>query len=342
MSAQPLAIVSTGLVTAVGLNAPSACAAIRAKVTNPLETRFMDSGGEWIMGCSVQLDRPWRGGKKLATMGAMAIAECLADVPKSDWASIPLWLCVAEKSRPGRAEGLDDQLFLDIGQELDARFSATASAIVPQGRASVVTALYQARQLIYEQGIPRVLIAGIDSLLTWPTLSAYDQAERLLNSRNSNGFIPGEAAGAILVSKPTGHDEIACTGIGFGMEQATVESEEPLRAEGLVQAVQAALSEAGCGLHELDFRITDHSGEQYYFKEAALAVGRVMRQRKDEFDIWHAAECTGETGAATGLIALAVANASCRKAYAPGPGILFHAGNDSGERAAAVLTYGAH
>jgi 3-oxoacyl-[acyl-carrier-protein] synthase-1 len=340
MSAQPLAIVSTGLVTAVGLNAPSACAAIRAKVTNPLETRFMDSGGEWIMGCSVQLERPWRGGKKLATMGAMAIAECLADVPKSDWASIPLWLCVAEKSRPGRAEGLDDQLFLDIGQQLDARFSA-GSAIVAQGRASVGTALYQARELVYQQNVPRVLIAATDSLLTWPTLSVYEQSERLLTSRNSNGFIPGEAAGAILVSRPTGESQLCCTGIGFGAEPATVSSEEPLRADGLVQAIQAALSEAGCGLHELDFRITDLSGEQYYFKEAALALGRVMRQRKAEFDIWHAAECTGETGAAAGLVALAVAVAACRKAYAPGPNILFHASNDGGERTAGVLTYGA-
>jgi 3-oxoacyl-[acyl-carrier-protein] synthase I len=338
MSAQPLAIVSTGLVTAVGLNAPAACAAIRAKVTNPLETRFVDCGGEWIMGCPVQLERPWRGGKKLATMGAMAIAECLADVPKQDWEPIPLWLCVAEKSRPGRSDGLDDQLFLDIGHELDVRFSPQ-SAIVPQGRTSVGTALYQARQLIYEQNIPRVLIAATDSLLSWPTLTVYEQQERLLTSRNSNGFIPGEAAGAILVSKPTAEPQLCCTGIGFGVEAATISSEEPLRADGLVQATQAALAEAGCGMHELDFRITDLSGEQYYFKEAALTLGRVMRQRKEEFDIWHPAECTGETGAAAGLLALAVAVAACRKAYAPGPNVLFHASNDGGERTASVLSY---
>jgi 3-oxoacyl-[acyl-carrier-protein] synthase-1 len=341
MSAQPLAIVSTGTVTAVGLNAPASCAAIRAKVTNPLETRFVDAAGDWITGCSVLLERPWRGGRKLAAMAATAISECLAAVPTADWPSIPLWLCVAEKSRPGRAEGLDDQLFLDIGSELDTRF-AEQSAIVAQGRVSIATALYQARQLIYEHNVPHVLVAATDSLLSWPTLSAYEKEGRLLSKLNSNGFIPGEAAAAVLVSRPSGQPELACTGIGFGTEEATIHSEQPLRADGLVQAIQSALAEAGCGLHDLDFRISDLSGEQYYFKEAALALGRVLRQRKEEFELWHAAECTGETGAAAGLVALAVANAACRKAYAPGAGILFHASNDSGERAAAVLGYGVH
>jgi 3-oxoacyl-[acyl-carrier-protein] synthase-1 len=107
-----------------------------------------------------------------------------------------------------------------------------------------------------------------------------------------------------------------------------------------VQAFRSALLEAGCGLHELDLRITDVSGEQYYFKEAALALGRVMRQRKEEFDIWHAAECTGEIGAAAGPVALALADAACHKAYAPGPNILFHASNDGGERTAAIFRYG--
>lgn len=49
MSAQPIAIKSVGLVTSVGLSAPATCAAIRAKISNPTETRFMGSDGDWIM-----------------------------------------------------------------------------------------------------------------------------------------------------------------------------------------------------------------------------------------------------------------------------------------------------
>ncbi len=99
---------------------------------------------------------------------------------------------------------------------------------------------------------------------------------------------------------------------------AHIDSGEPLRADGLTTAINGALTDAGCQMHDLDFRITDVSGEQYYFKEAALALSRILRQRKEEFDIWHPAECIGEAGAAAGIAVLADANAACRKAYAAG------------------------
>lgn len=338
MSAQPIAIKSTGLVTSVGLSAPATCAAIRAKISNPTETRFIDSGGEWIMAHQVPLEKPWRGRTKLAKMAAMAIAECLDGTPREEWASIPLLLCVAERERPGRLEGLDDQLFLDIQQELDARF-APESAIVAHGRVSVAIALAQARKLIHEANMPHLLVAAADSLLTWPTLSVYEREDRLLTACNSNGFMPGEAGGALLVGRPGGKGELLCTGIGFGMEKAHIDSGEPLRADGLTTAIKGALADAGHEMHDLDYRITDLSGEQYYFKEAALAFGRILRQRKEEFDIWHPAECIGESGAAAGTAALVVASTACHKAYTAGPSLLAHMGNDAGQRAAAVLYF---
>lgn len=338
MPAQPVAIKRTGLVTSVGLSAPAACAAIRAKVSNPTETCFIDSGGEWIMAHQVALEKPWRGRTKLAKMAAMAIAECLEGIVREEWASIPLLLCVAELERPGRLEGLDDQLFRDILAELDVRF-APESAIVAHGRVSVAIALAQARKLIHEGNAPLVLIAATDSLLTWPTLSVYERDDRLLTAQNSNGFMPGEGAGAVLVGRPAGQGELLCAGIGFGMEKAHIDSGEPLRADGLTTAIKGALSDAGCQMHDLDYRITDVSGEQYYFKEAALALSRTLRQRKEEFDFWHPAESTGELGAAAGLCIVSLADAASRKAYAAGHGVLAHCANDWGHRAAAVFAF---
>ena len=54
------------------------------------------------------------------------------------------------------------------------------------------------------------------------------------------------------------------------MKTATLESEKPLRADGLVQAFRAAFAEAGQTIADVDYRITDANGEQYWFKEAAL------------------------------------------------------------------------
>ncbi|MEX8496343.1 hypothetical protein [Leptothrix ochracea] len=343
MSAAAIAILKTGLVTSVGLSAPASCAAFRAKMSNPSETRFIDSGGQWIMAHQVPLEQPWRGLTKLAKMAAMALREALEDVPQTEWGQLPLLLCVAENERPGRLAGLDDALFLQIQTELGVEFDAH-SAVITQGRVGVAVALAQARLLIPQRMAqtthPRVVIAATDSLLTWPTLSHFEQNERLLTERNSNGFMPGEAAGALLVGPPSGKgSELLCTGIGFGRELAHIDSEEPLRADGLTQAIKAALHDAGCQMHDMDFRITDLAGEQYYFKEAALALSRTLRQRKASFDIWHPAECTGEIGAAAGAAIISTAQAACQKNYTQGPNILAHMANDAGQRSAISLQY---
>ena len=339
MSAYHLAILNTGLVTPVGLTAPSSCGAFRAKVTNPTPTRFMAEDGEWIMAHQVALEQPWRGLGKLARMAAMAIEEALAPVSKAEWGGLPLLLCVAEADRRGRMQGLDEQLFSMIQDELGVHF-ATGSGLIAQGRVAVAVGLAQARLLISRGQATRVLIVAADSLLDWPSLSHFANGYRLLIANNSNGFMPGEAAGALLVGQPRGvAGELVCSGLGFARETAHIDSGEPLRADGLSQAIKAALSEAGLQMHDMDFRITDLSGEQYYFKEATLALSRTMRVLKEAFDIWHPAECTGETGAAAGMSIIAQALEACRKGYTLGPNILAHMSNDAGQRAALSLQY---
>lgn len=341
MPSPPVAIVSTGLVTSVGLTAPAACAAIRAGITNHTETRFMGSDGEWTMGAQVPLEKPWRGRTKLVKMAGMAIREALQPLGEIAPESLPLLLCVAERDRPGRLDGLDDALVPALEAELGMRFHTAASGVIPQGRASVLLALAQARKLMTNELLPRVLIAATDSLLVAPTLAAYGEQDRLLTAQNSNGFIPGEGAGAIVVGprQDAKSPQLLCLGVGRGTESAPLASEEPLRADGLTEAIMSALTDADCGMGDLDFRITDNSGEQYYFKEAALALSRTLRVRKEEFDIWHPADCIGEVGAAIGTAIFAKACAACQKAYARGRSILVHAGNDAGRRAAVVLRY---
>lgn len=339
MSAQPLAVIGTGLVTSVGLSAPAACAAIRAGLTNPTETRFIDSGGEWIMSHAVPLDEPLRGLDKLAYMGAMAASECLQDVPREEWERVAVLVCVAERTRPGRCDGLEDRLFGTMCELLDGAVFAPQSGVIPHGRVSIGVALLRARKLIGEVNVARVMIVAADSLLSWPTLQALQDQERLLTKSNSNGFLAGEAASAVLVANAAHEPHLSIDGLGFAVEQASIDKEEPLRGTGLSQAISQSLQDAGRAMVEMDFRITDISGEQYYFKEAALALSRTLKTPKERFDIWHPAECIGEVGSAIGPAMLAVADASARKAYAPGPSILLHAANDAGQRASIVARY---
>ena len=99
MSGFPLAITGVGMVSGVGLSAAASCAAIRCAIDNFQETRFMDNGGEWIMGCEVPLEKPWRGKTKLIKMAAAAIRECLEGNKKIKPEYTPMLLCVSEHLR---------------------------------------------------------------------------------------------------------------------------------------------------------------------------------------------------------------------------------------------------
>src|SRR6185312_3109442 len=136
---------------------------------------------------------------------------------------------------------------------------------IEQGRIGGAVALLNARRMLTDGHHPRVIVAGVDTYLTGATLTACDRADRLLTRSNSNGFIPGEAAGAALLA--AWHDDrpapLVLRGLGFAREPAPFGSGEPLRAEGLVQAVRAALGESGVALKDCDVRIADMNGEQY-------------------------------------------------------------------------------
>lgn len=309
MPVTPLAIVETGMVTAVGLDTPSSCAAIRCAIDNFQETRFMDEGGEWQIGSEVALEEPWRGRVKLLKMASMSIRECIDKSGIGNPEEIPLILCLPEKDRPGRVIENDDTFFADLQDELGLEFSPL-SRVLGHGHTAVAVALKHARSIIAEKKAKQVLISGVDSLLSNAALSAYEQSDRLLTSSNSNGFIPGEASATLLIAAPerSGKPQLLIHGLGFGVEKAFLGSGIPLRADGLTAAIKASLQETGCEMHDINYRITDITGEHYYFKEASLALSRTLHKRVEEFDIMHPTDCVGEAGAATGPLVIAYQN----------------------------------
>ena len=335
-----LAVQGRGMVTSVGLSAPAACAAIRCGLSNTTETRFMDRNGQWIMAAQVPLENCWRGRARLAQMAAHAVQEAVSGLNESDMQQTMLLLNLPEPERsgpivrPDQAESLLEEIHQVMRQRLPVE-----SRLIANGRIGGVQALETAQAMISSGRCRYCIVAGVDSYLTGGTLAAYDKENRLLTEQNSDGFVPGEAAAAVLLApeRQATTASIIIRGIGFGRESAHIRSEEPLRADGMVEAIRQALSAAGKELGDLDFRICDVSGEQYYFKEAALALTRVLRRRKEEFDIWHPAESVGETGAAIVPVVLAVAAAAVEKTYARGSGILCHFANDDGQRAAIVV-----
>ncbi len=339
MTAVPLAMRGPSLVCSVGLSAAAACAAIRAKLADPQPSGFTLANGTPVLAHRVSLEQPLRGVARLAAMAALAIDETLGacGLQPPAISGMPLLLCTSEMARPGRPAELDAGLLSAVQDVLGVRFSP-GSGIVPHGRVAGLLALASARAMIAAGECDAVLVAGTDSLVTWPAIRALIDDDRLLLPDNSNGLMVGEGAGAVLVTRDTGAGSLWLRGAATATEAATVLSEAPLRAEGLSAAIAAATADAGISAHEVELRIADVSGEQYFFKEASLAMSRLMRRKRPDTDLWHPAESIGDCGAAAAFAGIAVAHDSSLHGYRPAGPVLIHGSADGPRRAAVVVT----
>lgn len=327
-----LAIEACGMSTAIGLSAPAAAAAQRARLSNFEETHFISHDGKWMIGAEVPLDPPKRGRARLQALLEGPLRECYAALGDVDPKDVPVLLCLAEADRPGRLAGVDTSLLHDTLRAIGQPVHADSAAII-YGRVGGIVALRDARELM-KKGAKKVIIAGVDSYLLAQTMGFYDAEDRVLTETNSNGFPAAEGAGAVLLGRD---GAFKLLGLGFGREAAHITSGEPTRADGLVAAMRGALGEAGIDFSEVDYRVSDLNGEQYYFKEAALALTRVLRIRVEQMDLWNPASEFGYTGAASIPLMLGLGLTAAQKRYAPGPTVIMQTSDDDGRRGTAIF-----
>ena len=340
-----LDILACGMVTGVGLDAPSSCAAMRARLDGFQETRFVSTDGSALVGAPVPMPRNFIGVKRMAHMAAAAITECLQIAPEARSSATTLILCLAETGRPGRPVADTVRLAHWISEivELDG---AHRTRLVEHGRPSGFVALEQARKLIADGFARHVVIAGVDSYLTTLSIAHYVALKRLLMPGNADGFIPAEAAAAILLGPP-GAGAFRLASLGLAREPAFIYNgldeggaHLPLRGDGMTAAYAQALKASGLEMRDVGYRISDLIGESYFFKQAALASLRLVRGHHGFQDLWSPAESVGNVGAAVVPMMVGMAMTAARKSYAAGDPVLIEASGDDGACGAALFTAG--
>jgi 3-oxoacyl-[acyl-carrier-protein] synthase-1 len=328
------------MVCPVGLNAAAACAALRAKSSAFNDLPYHDNRGEPIVGATVPgMAALPRTAPQLVELLVKSLAGLLEARSALDWGNVPLLVGLAERNRPGGGADLAETIVAKVQQALNVRFHRKQSRAYASGHTAVFEALAGARRLIHDSTVPACLVCGVDSFINARTLDWLDRDFRLKTPANRDGVIPGEAAATVLVRmQPSTGGATEIAGLGFGKEKAHILSEEPLLGLGLTEAVRSALAEAKLGLHEIDCRFSDVTGELYGFKELPLVEGRLIRVlRKQEQPLWHWAEVIGDTGAAAGVLQLVAADEAFRKGYAPGDTMICLTSARAGDRAAAVV-----
>ena len=212
--------------------------------------------------------------------------------------------------------------------------------VIASGRAGLGGGLQQALHLLADHAVEQVLLIGVDSYLNAADMNVMLRNERLLVKGNSNGFLPGEAAAALLLTLATPDERgVFIEGIGHADEAGRPDGSVPSRAIGLTEAIRAACGQARVTPAELNFRISDQNGEQFFARESANAMTRIM------FGAHQLAHLTladkiGEVGAATGVAMLAwLSHEMPHIDHSPGNLGVLHLANDGGQRCAVVIRH---
>lgn len=338
---KPLLVKAAGMCCAVGYHLAAASCALRAGMDHFQESEFIDPAGELLRVARLPLGDLW-GPKRLARIAELAVQDCVRSAGGIDPAATAFFLLAAERGRPHTETERYQEAYRACEEQFETPFHA-ASTIIAGGRAGIGDALLHAQNVLQErhsQPLRHVLLVGVDSFLNAATIEDYLKQERLLCTDNSNGFIPGEGAGALLLELATDQSGgLHIAGMGRAKEEATFGGDIPNRAIGLTRAIRQACEQAGVEPNELAFRMTDQNGEQYFAKEAANAYTRIMAEDGVGLPLLHIADCVGETGAAAGPISLAYLTTLMKREDGPGAAALLHFANDDGKRAALAVEY---
>lgn len=336
MSASPIYVRAVGMACPVGLRWAPACAALRAGINRKQISPYVDNQGREIVISHLRgiLDPKSTPVQRWLFFLAHALQEVLEQTGAAAFEQLPLLLALPASTadKPYSA----DFLVRELSARLKVAIHPRRVRIFTEGSYGGYAALAAGRELVRRREFPACLVAGAESMMCARTLLRLYEQRRLLTEDNSDGVIPGEAAACVLLS-PHKQGLAAIRGIGFAKEPSSLENDVPLRADGLTASTRAALDEAKLALHDIDFRFSDAAGESFYFKEQALLVSRVLRERKQDFPLWLCAEALGDVGAAAGLCGLVGAMAGWARRYAPGPRAIGCAGNEQGGRAAVII-----
>lgn len=327
------------MVTAVGLDWTSSCAALRGRLDGFQETVFLGPKKKPLIGAPVHLPRPWQGEKRLIHLAAGAIHDLLERAGAQS-AGADLILCLAEHDRAG-AIHVDAKRLVRLLQDYTGFRAVSEAVVLREGRTAGAIALGHAQNLCKSSGRP-VIILAVDSYLNARTINHYVSENRILCEQTSDGFIPGEAAAAVLVS--ASRPGMRVSGLGFGQEPAAllnVNSDgypnAPFRCDGMADAYRAALDAADISLDQVGLKISDHIGESYWFNQTALAMLRVQRIRSKVQPIWCLGSLLGNVGACAMPVMLGWSLAAMNRHYAPQQPIIIEASRDDGHCAAVVL-----
>jgi 3-oxoacyl-[acyl-carrier-protein] synthase I len=342
-------IVGLGASTAVGRDAWSSAAAVRAGVSGFAQHPYMiDSVGEAMRAALAPwIDIDVHGVDRFQALLFPAVDEALsawgrASARSSRWA-IALALPTA---RPGLPDALASTLTRRLQDKYGDVFGSAAA--FSNGHAAGIIGLKAACEKLRSGALDACVVAAADSWMEPETLEWLEAGDQLHGAgvlNNAWGFIPGEAGAAVLlmresVAHAAGLPALAFVlGIGTAIEPNRIKTETICTGDGLTQAFHAALAARPAGSKVTDI-YCDMNGEPYRADEYGFACLRMKDCFASASEFIAPSDCWGDVGSCGSVLHLCVASIATHKGYAHGPLALVWASAEQGERAAALIAAG--
>ena len=232
--ADAICITGLGMVSSLGYDVVTACAAARAGLVRSQELDYfpirslVDGEIAGVIGYPIpELTRGFEGFARLLRITHAGLADLQQQVPHAPWASahsafylsLPdprriyrgLDLMQDEESRQGRAQEAAEAQQLPLDEESGLRLLHTATHIIGwpsapflqfvtvSGHTGIAEALAHALQDLRTGQVETAIVGGADSLLEESTLTWLENTGRLKTSGAPAGLQPGEAGAFVLL-----------------------------------------------------------------------------------------------------------------------------------------------
>ena len=218
---------------------------------------------------------------------------------------------------------------------------AIVEAVGDHGSAALLAAERAARRLLAGE-IELALIVGFDVRTDEKAVAKAAADGRAIGPGRSWGYVPGEAAAAVLLASERGLQRLAVpsqstlVAVSSATEPNPPDAAVPCVGRGVTEAVRKVLAAL-----PVDGRIAcvlcDLNGERARTDEWGFTLPRVVRQLSDPGAFVAPASAWGDCGAANGLLLLALAVAINKREKATGSHALIWTSSDGRERAAALV-----
>lgn len=350
----PLTISALGACTALG-DATTAAAAFRAGLRRTEELRdgeYNDSVTN-EPACIVGYPVSWCGEEfeglgrqvRLASAALHDLHANMAQVAINTNSKVGMIVCLPdlnldepEQEGDNAMRSPEEHLFARLPMVPALSVSAHHRRAICRGRTGLCEALRQAAQWIESGNVAACLVGAVDSLvdpLRWSRLWAQGE---LKTADRPGGLIPGEAAVFFLLQAERSEARLNESVIHPCDEIRTDSKDSPLSGQAVFEAAMSALTLSGAMQASGGSIYPDHNGQAWRAQDWGSALVRF--QARKALQGWRhiiAAEGFGDTGAASGALALALAARAFSRGYAYGQHAMITLAEENGERAALVM-----